>query len=248
MNDQTTHFGYQQVPVEQKVARVGDVFSSVAEKYDIMNDFMSFGLHRIWKNLAISHLLVRAGHRVLDLAGGTGDLTLKIRPIVGETGEIVLSDINPEMLTVGKNRIINKGHFTNIRYVEANAEQLPFPNNHFDRVIIGFGLRNVTHKEKALKEIYRVLAPGGRLIILEFSTPTLKTLKQFYDQYSFKLIPKIGKWVAQDEASYQYLVESIRMHPDQSTLTNMLLENGFDQASHVNLSSGIVAIHKGDKF
>ena len=248
MNDQTTHFGYETVNTDDKVNRVGAVFSSVAEQYDIMNDFMSFGLHRCWKRIAIQHLALRPHHHVLDLAGGTGDFTLKIAPQLNDQGRITLSDINPDMLSVGKDRLLDKGLHQNIDIVEANAEQLPFTDNQFHRVVMAFGLRNVTHKDQALQQIYRVLKPGGHVIILEFSHTTLPLLKQFYDAYSFNVIPKIGKWVANDEASYQYLVESIRRHPDQEALKKMMTESGFDHASFTNLSGGIVAIHKGVKY
>ena len=213
-----------------------------------MNDFMSFGLHRCWKHIAIAHLSLRPDHRVLDLAGGTGDLTIKIQRQLGPQGHVTLSDINPDMLQVGRDRLLNQGIHRNIDFIEANAEHLPFANNHFDRVIIGFGLRNVTDKMAALQEMVRVIKPGGRVIILEFSTTTLPALQKFYDAYSFNIIPKLGKWVANDEASYRYLVESIRMHPNQACLQKMMLDAGFDEAGFSNLTGGIVAIHHGMKY
>ena len=248
MKEQTTHFGFETIQAKEKVNRVGQVFSSVAQQYDLMNDFMSFGMHRCWKKIAISHLSLRPNHHVLDLAGGTGDLTMKILPALNSQGHVTLSDINADMLKVGKQRLLDHGFYKHWDIVEANAEQLPFQNNQFHRAIMAFGLRNVTDKAQALKEIYRVLKPGGRLIVLEFSKTTLPILSQFYDQYSFKVIPKIGKWVANDEASYQYLVESIRRHPDQDTLKKMMLTAGFEQAHYTNCSGGIVAIHQGVKY
>ena len=248
MNDQKTHFGFEQVKQSDKVNRVNHVFSSVASRYDIMNDLMSFGLHRLWKDLAINHLALRPHHQVLDLAGGTGDLTLRIQKRIRPPGGVILSDINPEMLREGKNRLINKGVFDNIEFVQANAEAMPFTDNQFDRVIIGFGLRNVTNKGQALAEIYRCLKPGGLLVILEFSKPTDQMLQKLYDLYSFNVIPKVGKVVTQDEDSYRYLVESIRMHPDQQTLAQLMQQNQFSDVSHINLTGGIVAIHKGYKY
>ena len=248
MKEEHTHFGYQTVAVNDKAAKVKQVFSSVAEQYDIMNDVMSFGLHRVWKQLAIKHLSLRAGHQVLDLAGGTGDLTRLISPIIGPSGTVVLSDINEDMLKVGKARLLNQGLYKNIEIQAANAEHLPFDDYQFDRVIIGFGLRNVTQKEQALKEMYRVLNPGGQLIVLEFSHPTHGSLQKLYDLYSFNLLPLMGKLIAKDADSYQYLAESIRMHPNQDTLKEMLDHAGFDQARFFNLSGGIVAIHQGYKY
>lgn len=248
MEKSQTHFGYTQVPTEEKAERVGQVFSSVAKQYDIMNDFMSFGLHRLWKDIAIQHLAIRAHHHVLDLAGGTGDLTAKIQPLLNPPGSITLSDINPEMLEQGKKRLLDQGIFQSIDFVLADAETLPFSDNQFDRVIMGFGLRNVTQKDRAIKEIFRCLKPGGRFIVLEFSEPKHDILKTAYDFYSFNCIPKIGKWVTQDEASYQYLVESIRMHPNQENLKTLLEQGGFEDVSYHNLTGGIVAIHKGFKY
>lgn len=243
-----THFGYQEVPVEEKAKKVADVFHSVAQKYDLMNDLMSMGIHRLWKRFAIQLLNLRRGQRVLDLAGGTGDLTAKISPMVGETGTVILSDINDGMLDVGRDRLMDKGIFHNIKIVQANAECLPFPENYFDRIIIGFGLRNVTDKDAALRSMYRCLKPSGQLLVLEFSKPHIPALKSIYDAYSFKLLPKIGKWVANDEKSYQYLAESIRMHPDQDTLKNQMEQAGLEDCRYHNLTGGIVAIHQGFKY
>lgn len=242
----TTDFGYEQVPVNAKASKVADVFHSVAKQYDCMNDVMSLGLHRRWKRFTLSQTGLKPGQQALDLAGGTGDLALKLAKQVGESGRVVLSDINPSMLDVGKNRMID-ANALNVDVVEANAEALPFEENTFDCVTMAFGLRNVTHKDKALKEIFRVLKLGGKCLILEFSKPTSHLLNTIYDQYSFKLIPKFGKWIANDEASYQYLVESIRMHPDQETLLGMMKNQGFDQAGYFNLTGGIVALHYGYK-
>lgn len=246
--EKTTHFGYQEVPVSEKSARVKGVFDSVASRYDLMNDFMSFGIHRIWKHFAINLCQIRTGQNVLDLAGGTGDLSAKISPLVGAHGSVVLADINAAMLTVGRRRLLDQGAYRNLRFVLADAEALPFPDNHFDCIIIGFGLRNVTDKDAALRSMYRVLKPAGKLIILEFSQPVFPVLKTLYDTYSFKLLPRLGKWIAKDAASYQYLAESIRKHPDQATLLNMLENAGFEDCRHHNLSGGIVAVHKGYKY
>ncbi|MCH9770133.1 MAG: bifunctional demethylmenaquinone methyltransferase/2-methoxy-6-polyprenyl-1,4-benzoquinol methylase UbiE [Gammaproteobacteria bacterium] len=249
MNKQdTTDFGFNEVPVNEKTQRVREVFASVAEQYDLMNDLMSFGMHRLWKRWAINVCQARTGYRVLDLAGGTGDLTALLSPIVGETGEVVLADINAAMLKVGFERLLNRGAINNVQVVQTNAETLSFSDNYFDRIIIGFGLRNVTDKNKALRSMYRVLKPGGRLMVLEFSKPTAPGLKPFYDWYSFNILPRLGQAIAKDSASYQYLAESIRRHPDQKTLTEMLQTAGFDRCDYHNLTGGIVAIHRGFKF
>lgn len=245
---QQTHFGFKQVAKQQKEAMVAEVFHSVAAKYDLMNDLMSLGIHRIWKRYTIDCSGIRAGQKVLDLAGGTGDLAAKFSRIVGETGQVTLADINHSMLMVGKEKLTNMGILSNLNYVQANAEALPFPDNHFDLVTMAFGLRNVTEKSNALASIYRVLKPGGRLLVLEFSKPTSQLLSKVYDTYSFHLLPKMGKLVANDAESYQYLAESIRMHPDQETLESMLQDAGFEQTSFTNLSGGIVALHRGFKF
>jgi len=248
MEEQETHFGYKTVKTEDKANLVAGVFHSVANNYDIMNDLMSFGVHRLWKRYAIELSGVRKGQQVLDLAGGTGDLAALLAPKVGSEGKIILSDINDSMLKVGRDRMADKGFIGNIEYVQANAECLPFDDNQFDCVTIAFGLRNVTDKEAALKSIYRVLKPGGRLLILEFSKPKNELLKKVYDTYSFKLLPQIGKLVADDAESYQYLAESIRMHPDQETLKSMVMDAGFEQCDIHNLTGGIVALHRGFKF
>ena len=243
-----THFGFKQVDAQDKESMVADVFHNVAAKYDIMNDVMSLGIHRIWKRFTIDSAGARKGQQVLDLAGGTGDLTAKFSRIVGPTGRVTLSDINPSMLEVGKDKLRDMGLVQNIDYVEANAEELPFPDNQFDIVTMAFGLRNVTNKSKALASIYRVLKPGGRLLVLEFSKPTSEGLSKIYDAYSFHLLPKMGKLVANDEESYRYLAESIRMHPDQETLKSMMEDVGYENTTYTNMTGGIVALHKGYKF
>lgn len=245
MAEETTHFGYETVDKAEKVNRVADVFHSVAAQYDVMNDLMSFGIHRLWKRYTIALSGVRTGQKVLDLAGGTGDLVRLMAPRVGPTGKVVLSDINHSMMSVGRERLINDGIVANVDYVQANAECLPFPDAEFDLVTIAFGLRNVTDKAKALSSIKRVLKPGGRLLILEFSKPTSEILQKIYDQYSFNILPKMGDLIAKDAGSYQYLAESIRMHPDQATLKEMVIDAGFDDCDVHNLSGGIVALHRG---
>ncbi|MDO6692337.1 bifunctional demethylmenaquinone methyltransferase/2-methoxy-6-polyprenyl-1,4-benzoquinol methylase UbiE [Aliiglaciecola sp. 3_MG-2023] len=247
-DDSQTHFGFKQVDKTKKASMVADVFHSVAAKYDIMNDMMSMGIHRLWKRFTIDCSGVRAGHKVLDLAGGTGDLAAKFSKIVGEKGQVVLADINNAMLKVGRDKLRNKGVVGNLEYVQANAEMLPFPDNYFDVITIAFGLRNVTDKDKALASMYRVLKPGGRLLVLEFSKPQSEMLSKAYDLYSFHLLPKMGKLVANDSESYQYLAESIRMHPDQETLKAMMESVGFEQTTFHNLTGGIVALHRGFKF
>ncbi|MGB0834195.1 MAG: bifunctional demethylmenaquinone methyltransferase/2-methoxy-6-polyprenyl-1,4-benzoquinol methylase UbiE [Psychrobium sp.] len=246
--NETTHFGYEQVKTSDKQAKVADVFHSVAAKYDIMNDLMSFGVHRLWKRFAIDCSGVRPGQKVLDLAGGTGDLTAKFSRIVGEKGQVVLADINDSMLKVGRDKLRDLGVVSNVEYVQANAQALPFPENTFDLITIAFGLRNVTDKDEALRSMYRVLKPGGRLLVLEFSKPSNELLSKAYDMYSFNLLPTMGKVVANDSESYKYLAESIRMHPDQDTLKGMMENAGFEQAQYYNLTGGIVALHRGYKF
>lgn len=245
--NEETHFGYKTVNKAEKQARVADVFTSVAKKYDIMNDLMSFGIHRLWKRYAISLSGVRAGQHVLDIAGGTGDLAKVFSREVGKNGHVVLSDINAAMLEVGRERLINAG-CNNVDFVLANAETLaPFDDNSFDLVTISFGLRNVTDKDAALKSMYRVLKPGGRLLILEFSKPVFEPLSKAYDLYSFTALPIMGKLIANDSESYQYLAESIRMHPDQQTLKQMMQQAGFENCDYHNLTAGIVAVHRGFK-
>ncbi len=246
-SNQTTHFGYQQVPLEDKVGKVADVFHSVASKYDLMNDVMSLGIHRLWKKITTELVRVRPGFSMLDLAGGTGDLAARFIPLVGDEGKVVLADINDSMLTVGRQRLLDEGQAGNAFFVQANAESLPFPDNYFDCITIAFGLRNVTHKDQALASMYRVLKPGGKALILEFSKPVIPGLQPIYDLYSFKIIPHLGRLIANDSESYQYLAESIRMHPDQKTLKQMMENAGFWQCDYFNLSGGVVALHRGYK-
>jgi demethylmenaquinone methyltransferase/2-methoxy-6-polyprenyl-1,4-benzoquinol methylase len=246
-SEDTTHFGYEQVNVADKEKRVADVFHSVAAKYDLMNDLMSLGVHRLWKAIAIEYSSVRKGQRVLDIAGGTGDLTLQFSKRVGPEGQVVLADINDSMLKVGRDKLLDKGASGNIRYVQANAEMLPFPDNYFDCITIAFGLRNVTDKQKALNSMARVLKPGGRLLVLEFSKTDHPLLTKAYDAYSFSLLPMMGKLIVNDSESYKYLAESIRMHPDQETLKGMMEQAGLVRCSYHNMTGGIVALHKGIK-
>ncbi|MBD3898576.1 bifunctional demethylmenaquinone methyltransferase/2-methoxy-6-polyprenyl-1,4-benzoquinol methylase UbiE [Halomonas sp. ML-15] len=248
MDKRTTHFGYQEVPLEEKASRVADVFHSVAARYDVMNDLMSLGIHRIWKRLAIERAGVRPGHSVLDIAGGTGDLTLKFSRLVGPSGRVVLADINESMLRVGRDKLLDQGVGGNVEYVQANAECLPFPDNSFDCITIAFGLRNVTDKDAALRSMARVLKPAGRLLVLEFSKPPSALLSKVYDEYSFRLLPKMGELVANDADSYRYLAESIRMHPDQETLKAMMEAAGLERVEYTNLTGGIVALHRGIKL
>ena len=247
-NEQQTHFGYQTVDKNDKESMVAGVFHSVAQQYDVMNDLMSFGIHRLWKRFTIDASGVRPGNKVLDLAGGTGDLTAKFSQLVGKEGQVILADINSSMLNVGRDKLRDRGLVQNIEYVQANAEYLPFDDNTFDIVTIAFGLRYVTNKDNALKSIFRVLKPGGRLLVLEFSKPEHELLNKAYDFYSFNILPKMGEFVAKDGDSYQYLAESIRMHPDQETLKSMMENAGFEQTTYNNLTGGIVALHKGYKF
>ncbi|MCU7828668.1 MAG: bifunctional demethylmenaquinone methyltransferase/2-methoxy-6-polyprenyl-1,4-benzoquinol methylase UbiE [Candidatus Thiodiazotropha sp. (ex Myrtea sp. 'scaly one' KF741663)] len=247
-DDKTTHFGYESVPTSEKASRVREVFDSVANKYDLMNDLMSFGVHRLWKRQTIELSGVRKGQRVLDLAAGTGDLSARFSGLVGSDGLVVFSDINAAMLNQGRDRMADEGRIGNLEYVQTDAQYLPFPDDQFDCVTIGFGLRNVTDKQRALDAIFRVLRPGGRLLVLEFSKPTNKPLEKAYDLYSFSLLPKIGKLVTDDEDSYRYLAESIRMHPDQETLKGMMEQAGFERCDYFNLTGGVVAIHRGYKL
>ncbi|CAL1239139.1 bifunctional demethylmenaquinone methyltransferase/2-methoxy-6-polyprenyl-1,4-benzoquinol methylase UbiE [Candidatus Methylocalor cossyra] len=247
MTDPTTHFGFRQVPIDEKAKLVRSVFDSVADKYDLMNDLMSFGIHRLWKRIAVELSHVRPGDRVLDLAGGTGDMAQLFRGRVGEQGWVVLSDVNAEMLRRGRDRLIDAGWATGIEYAQIDAERLPFPDHTFDCVCIAFGLRNVTRKEEALQSMLRVLKPGGRAIVLEFSEAQGTLFRKTYDLYSFKLLPLLGKLVAGDEASYRYLAESIRVHPNQQALKGMMMEAGFARCEFFNLTRGVVAIHRGYK-
>jgi demethylmenaquinone methyltransferase/2-methoxy-6-polyprenyl-1,4-benzoquinol methylase len=247
-SENTTHFGFKQVPAGEKAKLVRGVFDSVAGQYDLMNDLMSFGIHRIWKRIAVQLANVRSGDCVLDLAGGTGDLTLLFEKRVGKTGEVVLADINGAMLRTGRDRLIDKGVAGNIGYAQVNAECLPFADNSFDCVCIAFGLRNVTDKDAALHSMQRVLKPGGRLIVLEFSHPTDKITEKLYDFYSFNILPKMGAFVAKDADSYRYLAESIRMHPKQEVLKTMMENAGLERCEYFNMTHGIVAVHRGYKF
>jgi demethylmenaquinone methyltransferase/2-methoxy-6-polyprenyl-1,4-benzoquinol methylase len=240
-----THFGFETVAEEEKARRVAGVFTSVASKYDVMNDLMSAGLHRVWKRFAVSVSGVREGQRVLDVAGGSADLSRLFLKKTGSSGQVVLTDINNAMLRVGRDRLLDEGYTTPV--AQCDAEHLPFPDDYFDCVSIAFGLRNVTHKELALREMQRVLKPGGRLIVLEFSK-VAKPLEKIYDAYSFKLLPQIGKLVANDADSYRYLAESIRMHPGQEDLKKMMEEAGFGKVEYFNMTGGVVAVHRGYKF
>ncbi|MCP4698077.1 MAG: bifunctional demethylmenaquinone methyltransferase/2-methoxy-6-polyprenyl-1,4-benzoquinol methylase UbiE [Gammaproteobacteria bacterium] len=245
---ETTHFGFEQVPTAEKKHRVDAVFDSVADRYDLMNDLMSLGIHRLWKRFAAGLSGVRRGSRVLDLAGGTGDLAAKFAHLAGTQGEVILADVNANMVQKGRDKLTDKGIIANVRYVQADAEHLPFADNSFDVVSIAFGLRNLTNKEAALTSMLRVLKPGGRLLILEFSEVKLPVFREAYELYSFKLLPWLGKLVAGDADSYRYLAESIRMHPDQKTLQKMMEEAGFERCDYHNLSGGIVALHRGYKL
>jgi demethylmenaquinone methyltransferase / 2-methoxy-6-polyprenyl-1,4-benzoquinol methylase len=241
----TTHFGFKTVEEGEKQKKVGEVFHSVAQKYDVMNDVMSAGMHRLWKRFAVDTSGVKAGDKVLDIAGGSGDLSKLFAKKVGPTGEVILTDINASMLSVGRDRMIDAG--LSVPAMQCNAEQLPFADNSFDCVIVAFGLRNMTHKDIALKEMQRVLKVGGRLLVLEFSK-VWQPLEKIYDTYSFKLLPMMGKLIAKDAESYQYLAESIRMHPDQETLKQMMQDAGLSKVDYYNLSAGVVALHKGYKL
>ena len=242
MSDNTTHFGFEQVPEQEKAARVRSVFASVARKYDVMNDLMSLGMHRLWKAFTVELANVRPSERVLDVAGGTADLSLAFARRAGPQGQVWLTDINRDMLTVGRDRVLDKG--LALPVAQCDAEKLPFPDKHFDLVTVAFGLRNMTHKDAALAEMRRVLKPGGRLLVLEFSR-IWKPLEKPYDVYSFKVLPWLGKKVANDSASYQYLAESIRMHPDQPTLARMLEEAGLKRVEYFKLAAGAVTLHRG---
>ena len=244
----TTHFGYREVPAGAKSGLVADVFRSVARRYDLMNDLMSFGIHRFWKQYAIALTNARPGQRALDVAGGSGDMAAMLAARVGATGRVVLSDINDAMLDVGRERLADRGVAGNVDFVRADAEELPFAADHFDCVTIAFGLRNVTHIDRALQAMLQVLKPGGCLVVLEFSRVTIDPLRRLYDAYSFGVLPWLGRFVANDEQSYRYLAESIRRHPDQETLKSMMEQTGFERVRYHNLSAGVVAVHKGYKF
>ena len=244
MTDKTTHFGYQQVPEDEKAKRVGDVFRSVAPSYDVMNDLMSLGLHRVWKRFTLEMSGVRAGSRVLDVASGSGDLAAAFAKRAGPTGQVWMTDINAAMLSVGRDKLIDQGLFAPLALCD--AEKLPFPSETFDCVSVAFGLRNMTHKDAALAEMARVTRPGGRVLVLEFSKPW-KPLAGAYDAYSFNVLPALGKYIARDEAAYRYLAESIRMHPDQDTLKSMMETAGLERVEYFNLTAGVVALHRGYK-
>ena len=247
MSEKTTHFGYETVDAKEKAGRVAGVFHSVADNYDLMNDLMSAGIHRLWKHMTIEMSGVRKGHKVLDIAGGTGDLAAKFSKIVGSEGSVVLADINESMLKVGRDRLIDRGITENVTFSQADAQYLPFPDNTFNVITIAFGLRNVTDKDMALRSMLRVLKPGGKLLILEFSKPSSSLLAKIYDTYSFNVLPRLGKVFANDSDSYKYLAESIRMHPDQSTLLQMLDSAGFGNTDFHNMTGGVVALHRGIK-
>jgi len=246
-NQKKTHFGYREVDADQKASLVGGVFDSVASRYDLMNDLMSGGIHRVWKRFTIEVSGVRPGHRVLDIAGGTGDLSARFSRLVGDTGLVVLADINRSMLAVGRDKLTDAGLCSNLVYAQADAQQLPFPDNTFDCISIAFGLRNVTDKDQALRSMQRVLKPGGRLLVLEFSRPRSTLLNKLYDTYSFNILPRLGKLVANDADSYRYLAESIRMHPDQQTLLGMMEDAGLVDCEFYDMTGGIVALHRGIK-
>ena len=250
MSDQsTTHFGFKQVPHGEKAGLVTGVFDSVANRYDLMNDVMSLGIHRLWKKFTLELCGLREGHKVLDLAGGTGDLAIEEARIVGDAGRVILADINASMLEEGRDRVIDQGLVNRVSIFQCNAEILPFDDNSFDCITIAFGLRNVTEKTKALQSMRRVLKPGGRLCVLEFSKPLFEPLQRLYDLYSFKILPRMGEFIAKDSDSYKYLAESIRMHPDQQELKRIMLDDaGFDEVEVFNMTGGIVALHRAFKY
>ena len=247
LTDDTTDFGYERVKTAEKAGRVREVFDSVAAQYDLMNDLMSGGLHRLWKRFTIELSAVRSGQTVLDIAGGTGDLAAKFSKLVGADGKVILADINAAMLSVGRDRLIDKGALSNIDVVQADAQFLPFEDNSIDCITIAFGLRNVTDKDKALRSMHRVLKPGGRVLVLEFSKPTSPLLSKVYDAYSFSALPAMGKLITDDADSYRYLAESIRKHPDQESLLEMVEDAGFVDCRYHNMTGGIVAVHRGIK-
>jgi len=243
-----THFGYRTVDSDDKAGLVREVFDSVASRYDLMNDLMSLGIHRLWKRIAIELAGVRAGQHILDLASGTGDLADRFADLVGPSGLVLMTDVNATMLDIGRDRMVDRGHTGNLAYAQIDAETLPLPADSIDVVTIAFGLRNVTAKEKALAEMFRVLRPGGRALVLEFSKPVNKPLEKLYDLYSFSILPRMGQLVTKDADSYRYLAESIRMHPDQETLRGMMQQAGFERCDVHNLTGGIVAVHRGFKL
>lgn len=243
----TTHFGFQQVKTAEKTAKVNNVFSSVADKYDLMNDAMSLGIHRLWKRGFVSMASLHSGDKILDLASGSGDIAIKIAKSCPHYGELTVTDINPDMLAIAKRNLINNGVLENVKFEITDAQDLQFPDNYFNSAFMSFGLRNVADKQQALKSVYSKLRSGGHFWVLEFSHPSNGALSKIYDNYSFNVIPKLGQWLANDEASYQYLVESIRMHPTQGELRDMFAAAGFINCHYYNLSMGIVAIHKGVK-
>ena len=247
LTDDTTDFGFERVKTAEKAGRVREVFDSVAAQYDLMNDLMSGGLHRLWKRFTIELSAVRSGQTVLDIAGGTGDLAAKFSKLVGADGKVILADINAAMLSVGRDRLIDRGALSNIDVVQADAQFLPFDDNSIDCITIAFGLRNVTDKAKALKSMHRVLKPGGRVLVLEFSKPTSPLLSKVYDAYSFSALPAMGKLITDDTDSYRYLAESIRKHPDQESLLEMVEDAGFVDCRYHNMTGGIVAVHRGIK-
>lgn len=246
--EKTTHFGFKTVATTEKAKKVGAVFDRVAARYDLMNDIMSLGVHRLWKQFAIARGLIRPGQQVLDVAGGSGDIAALLAKKVGPSGQVFLADINAAMLAVGRDRLIDKGLFNSVQFIQANAEALPFPDNQFHAITIGFGLRNVTNKAQALLEMYRVCKPGGKLLVLEFSKPIFPGLQSIYDAYSFHVLPKLGEWIVDDAESYRYLVESIRMHPSQEALKTMIETAGFEDCIYHHLSGGIVALHVAYKY
>jgi demethylmenaquinone methyltransferase/2-methoxy-6-polyprenyl-1,4-benzoquinol methylase len=247
LTDDTTDFGFERVKTAEKAGRVREVFDSVAAQYDLMNDLMSGGLHRLWKRFTIELSAVRSGQTVLDIAGGTGDLAAKFSKLVGADGKVILADINAAMLSVGRDRLIDRGALSNIDVVQADAQFLPFDDNSIDCITIAFGLRNVTDKAKALRSMHRVLKPGGRVLVLEFSKPTSPLLSKVYDAYSFSALPAMGKLITDDADSYRYLAESIRKHPDQESLLEMVEDAGFVDCRYHNMTGGIVAVHRGIK-
>ena len=247
-DNKTTHFGYETVAVDEKAGKVADVFHSVAAKYDVMNDLMSLGSHRRWKDFAVGQSGIRKGQRVLDVASGSGDLARRFAQRVGSSGRVFVTDINSAMLQRGRTRLLDAGFVATISYAIADAERLAFTASSFDCVSIGFGLRNVTRIDRALASMFEMLRPGGRIVVLEFSHPTSRALASIYDAFSFALIPRLGKAVTGDAGSYQYLVESIRRHPDQATLSSLMMEAGFEDVRYFNLSGGIVALHIGFRY